>query len=493
MRKNFLIVTLLTSLVLSLTFPANAQKGRKPKPTQPKSNQTQTKSKTKTIARWRVPQAQLVNKKLANGLEIIVYEDRSVPLVTIEFAARNGSFTEPPELNGLTHLYEHMYFKTNQVLARCYANFNASECNHLRDIDQQGLVNNGVTREEIVEYYFTSSSKNLELVMQFMSDAARYPLFDEREFEIEKQVVISELERIESNPYYPLQREMNSRLFYKYKSRKQPAGDRETVSKATTDQMRLIQARYYVPNNVALVVAGDVNAEEVFRLAEKFYGSWKPSDEDPFVKYPLVEHPPLPKSEAAILTGQVQNVAIQIGWHGPSIGKDNAATYAADVFSYILNQPNSRFQKALVDTGLVTGVGLGYYTQRNVGPITLTAQTTPDKARQAIKAINAEIAKFNDKDYFTNQQLESAKTLLEANDLYDREKASEYVHTISFWWSSTGLDYFRGYLDNLHATTRADINRYLKTYVQNKPRVSLVLLSDEAQAQIKLKPEELGR
>jgi zinc protease len=487
-KNKFLVLALTASLFFSLVGDASAQGGRKrkTKPAQAQNTTSDIKQPPK-----RLPQAQLFNKKLANGFEIIVYEDHAVPLVTIELAARNGSFTEPPELNGLSHLYEHLFFKTNQVIARCRGNINAEECAHLRDIDKLGVSNNGVTREEIVEYYFTSNSRNLETIMRFMSDAVRYPLFDEYEFEIEKKVVISELERIESNPYYPLQREMNQRLFYKYPSRKQPGGDRETVAKATTDQMRLIQGRYYVPNNCALVVAGDVNVEEVFRLAEKFYGSWKPSDTDPFVKFPLAEHPSLPKNEAAVLNAPVENVVIQIGWHGPSIGKDNAATYAADVFSFILRQPDSRFQKALVDTGLVTGVGFNYYTQRNVGPITLIAQTTPEKARAATKAIYAEIAKFNDKDYFTDEQLESAKTLLESDDLFSREKVSEYTHTIGFWWSSTGLDYFRGYLDNLRATKREDISRYVTTYIHKNPRVTLVLLSDESQAQIKLKPEEL--
>jgi len=95
-----------------------------------------------------------------------------------------------------------------------------------------------------------------------------------------------------------------------------------------------------------------------------------------------VEHPPLPKSEGVIIKQPVQNVIVELGWQGPSIGKDDAATYAADVFSFILRQPNSRFQRALVDTGLATNVGFGYYTQRNVGPINLVAQTTRTKRRR---------------------------------------------------------------------------------------------------------------
>src|SRR5256885_14152883 len=56
-------------------------------------------------------------KTLGNGMQIVVLPDASVPLVTVEFAVRNGSFTEPPELNGLSHLYEHMFFKPNHATA----------------------------------------------------------------------------------------------------------------------------------------------------------------------------------------------------------------------------------------------------------------------------------------------------------------------------------------------------------------------------------------
>jgi zinc protease len=474
-KRNLLILALLWSLLL----PGLAQTTRAAAPqTSPRAGTAATAA----TAPAPIPQAQLVNRVLQNGFEIIVLEDHSVPLVTIELACRNGSFTEPPELNGLSHLYEHMFFKANRAIA------NAEE--YLQKIGQLGIAYNGSTREEVVNYYFTTTSPNLRTAMNFMKDAARYPLFDKGEFEREREVVIGEIDRNESNPFYYLNKEMNDRLFYKYQSRKNPLGNRQTVSTATTDMMRLIQSRYYVPNNSVLVVTGDVNPEEVFKMAQEFYGDW-PKAEDPFVKFPLVEHPPLPKSEGAVVKQPVQNVIFDIGWHGPSIGKDNPATYAADVFSFILTQPNSRFQRNLVDTGLVNGVTIGYLTQRNVGPIQIVAQTTPDKARAAVKAIYNEVAHFNDKDYFTDEQLESAKALLEADDLYSREKLSEYAHTLSFWWSSTGLDYFRGYLTNLRKTTRADISRYITTYIQGKPHVGLALISEEAQAQVQLKPEEL--
>jgi zinc protease len=469
---------LILALVGSLLAPTLAQPARAAAP-----QQRPRAVGPRSAAVAPAPQAQLMNRVLPNGLEIIVLEDHSVPLVTIELAVRNGSYTEPPELNGLSHLYEHMFFKANRAIA------NAED--YLQKIGQLGIAYNGQTREEVVDYYFTTTSPNLRTAMNFMRDAVRYPLFEKGEFEREREVVIGEIDRNEANPFYYLNLELTNRLFYKYPSRKNPLGSRQTVSAATTDMMKLIQGRYYVPNNSALVVTGDVMAEEVFKMAQEFYGDWPKREKDPFVEFPMVEHPPLEKSEGVVVKQPVQNVLIDIGWHGPSIGKDNPGSYAADVFSFIVTQPNSRFQRALVDTGLVNGVTIGYLTQRNVGPIQIVAQMSPDKARAALKAIYNEISHFNDKDYFTDEELESAKALLEADDLYSREKLSEYAHTLSFWWASTGLEYFRGYLQNLRRTTRADISRYITTYIQGKPHIGLVLISDEAQQQIQLKPEEL--
>jgi zinc protease len=477
-KRSFLVALLLFSLLTPSTLLAAAP------PQQRRSDKPSTTSPSATAAApARLPEANLISQVLPNGLEVIILEDHSIPLVTIELAVRNGSYTEPPELNGLSHLYEHMFFKQNRAIA------NAED--YLRRIGQMGIAYNGTTREEVVDYYFTTTSPNIRTAMQFMKDAARYPLFDEREFGREKEVVIGEIDRNESNPFYYLNQEMNQRLFFKYPSRKNPLGNRQTVGGSTTEMMRTIQQRYYVPNNSALVLTGDVNPQEVIKMAQEFYGDWAKREKDPFVEFPLVEHPPLPKSEGAVILQPVQNVIINIGWQGPSIGKDNPATYAADVFSFILRQPNSRFQRNLVDTGLVTGVDLSYYTQRNVGPIALIAQTTPDKAQAAIKALYQEVAHFNDKDYFTDEELESAKALLEADDLYSREKLSDYTHTLSFWWASTGLDYFRGYLPRLRATSRADISRYVTTYIQGKPHVGLALMSNEAQSKIKIQPEEL--
>jgi zinc protease len=413
----------------------------------------------------------LVSRILANGLEIIVFEDHSVPLVTTELVVRNGSFTEPPELNGLSHLYEHMFFKGNQAAVNRDA--------YPQSLGDMGIVYNGRTTEESVNYYLTTTTPNFAGALRYLRDSARDPVFDRMQLDQEKEVVVGEIDRQESNPYSALFNGMTRTLFSRYTSRKTPAGSRETVRAATPEAMRLIQERYYVPNNAAVVITGDVTPAAAFAAAEQLFGEWRRRPVNPFTEFPLVEHPPLTASTGTVVTGPIQQVVAQIGWHGPSIGKDDAGTYAADVFLWILRQQDSGFQRALVDSGLATAAGLSYYTQRNVGPITLTLQTTPEQTRPALRAMWAEIARFNAPDYYTDEELEAAKIALEADALFDREKPSEYAHTVSFWWSSTSLDYFRGYLTRLRAVTRADIARYVSRYIQNQPHAGLALLSEE--------------
>jgi zinc protease len=418
---------------------------------------------------------------LKNGMDVIVIENAAVPLVTVEIAVKNGAYTEPPEYNGLSHLYEHMFFKSNERSKTDGYHDRAAEL---------GMLSNAQTQYEVVNYYTTTIRTGLREAMTLMRDAIRYPLFDKQELDQEIEVVLDELNQHRSNPYFYLLDATDKKLWYQYPSRKRPGGDPETVAKATPEMMRVIQKKFYIPNNSALVIAGDVTAQEVFKFAEEIFGDW-PRGEDPFVKDPIPRHPALTKDEAAIVNQPVNAATIQVSYQGPSTDMDAPATYAADVFSFILRQPDSRFSRALVDSGLTTGTTFGYLTQKNVGPIQFMAQTTPEKLKDALKAVNVEFSKFDTPDYFTDQELEYAKTLLDVNEIYDREKSSNYAHTVSFWWASSGLDYYANYVENLRKVTREDITRYVRKYIKNKPRIVSALLSADDQKRIGLTEKDL--
>lgn len=420
---------------------------------------------------------EIPTRKLKNGLDVIVIEDHSLPLVTIEIAVKNGAYTEPPAYNGLSHLYEHMFFKGNKAIP--------SQEAYMARQRELGMIWNGTTGDERVNYFFTLGSGMVDEGVEFMANAIRTPLFKEDELVKERKVVIGELERALSGPSFHLYKGVQNKMFWKHPTRKDTIGDRKTILTAGVDKMRTVQERYYIPNNSALILAGDITLDQGVALAEKYLGSWK-AGPDPFKANPVPAHPPIRKSEAVIVNKPTQGVTVMIGLHGPSVSKDPEATYAADVASFVLAQQSSAFQKALVETGLALGVSVGYYTLNHTGPISIYMQTTPDNLEKAVTALRAEIAKFKKPDYYPLDQIQTAKNLLSVSHLYDREKTSSYAHTVSFWWAVAGLDYYANYIKNLKAVRTAQILRYTTKYIINKPLIMGILISEQDQKKIGL-------
>jgi len=420
---------------------------------------------------------------LDNGLEVIVVENHTVPLVTIEICVKNGAYTESPEYDGLSHLYEHMFFKANEVIP--------SQPDFLERLRELGASWNGTTSEERVNYFFTMGVDSLEQGLVFMRDAIMYPVFEQKELENERPVVTGEYDRAESRPFFHLFQAVGKKLWYKYWSRKNVIGDREVILTATTEKMLTVKNKYYIPNNSALLVSGDVSMEEVLPLIQKIFAKWERGLQ-PHEKYPVPEHPPLTKNEKVIVEKPFQVVGYQVAYHGPSVKLDPKATYAADVFSFILGQSNSKFMKALHESGLWLNIGLSYYTLSYTGPITITGTTTPQKFREAEEALFAEIAKFNEPDYFTDEQMEYAKNQLEVLEIYSREQASTWVHTVSFWWAvSGGMDYYRNYVSDLRTVSREDISKYVTDYILDRYHVTGVLIAPESREEIGLIEEDL--
>jgi len=414
---------------------------------------------------------------LDNGLEVIVVENHSVPLVTVELDVKNGSYTESPEYDGLSHLYEHMFFKANAKIP--------SQEAYMERLRELGATFNGTTSEERVNYFITFPKDSLEQGLVFMYDAATSPLFLEQELINERPVVTGEYDRGEANPFFHLNRAVSERVWWEYYSRKNVIGDREVILTTTPEKMQIIQNRFYVPNNSALLLAGDITPEEGFALAEKIFSDWERGP-NPFDEYKVPGHPPIQEIEVVVVEKPVSAVTMMYEWQGPSVGKDPKSTYAADVLSFILGQQTSKFQKDLVETGLALGVNFGYYTLNHTGPITLFAQTTPEKFDACQKALFEELEKMTDPNYFTDEQLENAKTILATNEQYARETASQFVHTVGFWWAVAGLDYYLNYIENLNKVTREDIKNYLETYVVNKNYVLGVLTSPENAEKVSL-------
>lgn len=410
--------------------------------------------------------------KLANGLEVVVIENNRVPLATIEIAVKNGAYTEGPEYSGLSHLFEHMFFKANKDYPDQEKFINRTE--------ELGAIWNGTTNVERVNYFFTFDKDSLEAGLRFMNAAIRYPIYRTEDMQKERPVVDGEFQRGESDPYFQLWIENGKRLWGDLFTRKNPIGEHDIINTATPEKMMIIKDKYYHPNNSILVVTGDVKHEQAFGLAQKIYGDWSHSGFDPHEKFPIPEFAPVKETVYHIKESSIaQTPYMMISWHGPEYRKDSAGTLAADVFSTALGLNSSKWQQALIDKGLATYVGLNYSTNRYVGPIDIFVVPNPAKMKECYEEIMNQVAQFADPDYITDEQLQTAKDVLVRNQIRNSEKPSSLASQLTYWWASTSLDYFNDYVTNMTKITKKDIADYVNRYIKGKPYVAGLIINPE--------------
>lgn len=420
--------------------------------------------------------------KLPNGLEVVVIENQTVPLVTVDIAVRNGAFTEPDDYAGLSHLYEHMFFKAN-------AAFPSQEA-FMKRVRELGIVFNGYTSQEVVTYYFTLPSRNLELGMRFMADAIKTPKFNEDELVKEREVVLGEFDRNEAQPTFALNYAIDSAMWMPYVSRKQPLGQRMVIKTATVEKMRLIKDLFYLPNNSALIVSGAVKAADVFALAKKYFADWK-AGHDPFPDYSPPAFPPL-VSKLVMRESRVPDVDMRMVFRGPSEMRDEPDPYTATLLSVIVNQATSRFYRLLIDSGLATNASLRYSEAHNVSTIGFWVRTTREKARPALDLLKAELAAMSKPGYFTADEIAVGKRIVADQEIYEQDNPQSFaIGTTAHAWSATSLPYYLGATANVRKVTAEQLSEFVRKYLLGRPMVLGVGAERSTLAQMNFTEEAL--
>lgn len=401
---------------------------------------------------------------LDNGLDVIVVENTAVPLATVLVAVRNGAFTQDSAEDGLAHLYEHVLFRSYHGHPTAFA----AEATWLNG------RSNGATSDEVVYYFVVVPSENLEGAIKLMAHLVQDARFSGGDLKEERPVVLDELQRHASDPEAELARHVARMLWGTSWSRKDVSGDSASLAGITVERLRATYARYYVPNNAALIVTGDVVSAHVFEHARRQFHEWQRGP-DPFADRPIPPTAPRAASTAILFAHDVSDVTIRIALQGPSVGTDTAATYAADVLFDILNDPASDFQRRLADEGPFQSLRASYTTLAHTGPIELVGKTTPDRAWQALVMLLGELDSLPNLEGITADDVAFAKKRRQVQSSLTLERAATLAPELAFWWSSAGMDYFLSYDERLAERSTADLRRFALQYVAARPRVIGVL------------------
>ena len=415
------------------------------------------------------PLARFIHRTtLDNGLEIVVAENHAVPLATVLVAVRNGAFTQEPAERGLAHLYEHVLFRSYKGDPNAFG----------RAAGRLNAASNGFTSSEVVSYFLMVPSQNVDGAIDLMAGLFQDARFSNQDLKEERPVVLNELQRHASDPEDRLGRQVAQALWGSSWSRKDASGDSVTLAGITLDHLKATYSRYYVPNNAALIVTGDVVTERVFEQARERFRDWKRGP-DPFADRPIPPIAPRATNGVVMLAVDVRDVTIRIALQGPSVGQDTGATYAADALFDLLNDPESGFQQRLVTNGPFESVTGTYYTLSHSGPIEIVGKTSPERAQDALVRLLNELETLDVLEGVSDGDLAIAKKHREVQSALTRERIAGLAPALAQWWSSAGLDYHLAYDGRMAAQTIDDLRRFAGTYVVGRPRVIGVLAPPE--------------
>lgn len=416
---------------------------------------------------------------LDNGLQVIVAENHTVPLVTVLLAVRNGAMTQDSGDEGLAHLYEHLLFRSYKGDPEAFA-LEAS------DLDADW---NGTTAEEVVTYYLAPPSKNAVKAIALLARLVQKPRFNARDLKDERPVVLDELQRDEADPEEALDRQASRMLWGASWSHKDIGGDSASLKRIDIPRLQEAYGQYYVPNNAALVVTGDVSTSEVFAAAQQQFGPWTRAA-DPFAQRPVPPVVALSGSSALLMAKPVTHATILVKLRGPSAGQDTISPYAIDLLCDVLNEHGSAFQRHLAGSGLFQSVQCGYETLGHIGPITFRGETMPERAPSALTALLHELDALATMEGVTDEDITIAKKRERVSNELAGESSYALAPLLAESWSIGGAEAYELYDGRVTARQLVDLKDVATLYVSAQPRVIAVLAPPEIipNLQVALRP-----
>ncbi|SDG54337.1 M16 family metallopeptidase [Propionivibrio dicarboxylicus] len=351
-------------------------------------------------------------KQLANGLRVIVKEDHRAPTAVHMVWYRAGSMDETNGTTGVAHLLEHMMFKGTPSIG-------AGEFSRL--VAAAGGRDNAFTSKDFTAYFQQVPKQKLEQMIQLEADRMRHLNLDPKEFEQEIKVVMEERRlRTDDQPQARLFEQMGAVAFQAHPYRVPVIGWMNDLEAMTVQDARDWYERWYEPNNAFVVIVGDVDHDDVFRLAEKYYG---PLAARPLpARKPQVE-PTQTGTRRLTVKAPAELPVVVMAYKVPVVRdvEKDVDPYALEMLAAILDGHDAaRFSRRLVrEQRLAVSAGTGYdATSRGPGLFYLLGSPSEGKTPAELEnGFRTEIARIV-ADGVSTEELARARAQLVANQTY---------------------------------------------------------------------------
>lgn len=384
---------------------------------------------------------------LNNGLRVLVHRDTSSPVVAFNLVYDVGAKDESPDRTGFAHLFEHLMFGGS-------ANIPYFD----RPLQEVGGENNAFTSNDITNYYMTVPAQNLETAFWLESDRMLELDFSERSLEVQRNVVIEEFkQRYLNQPYGDIWLLLRPMAYKMHPYQWATIGkDISHIAEANLDEVKSFFYSHYAPNNAVLVVSGDVKADQIYRLADKWFS---PIPQRSVIARNLPVEPPQIESRRMEVEREVPFDSIYMTFH--MCGKTGKDYHGTDLISDILSngQSSRLYQELVKEKQMFSELNAYILGSHDPGLFVFSGKPIQGISVEAAeKAIWNSINKLKSKSV-KKRELDKVKNKVESTIMYSRVSVLNKAMNLAFHELLTCADDYNHEVSKYMAVTPDDIQR----------------------------------
>ena len=416
--------------------------------------------------------------KLDNGLEVVLEENHTAPVVAFQAWVKIGSADEPAELAGIAHMFEHMLFKGTKKRGVGQI---------AREVESAGGEINAWTSHDETVYHLVLASRFFDTGLDILADTLMNSSFDAGELERERNVVLEEIKQGIDDPERQAGLGLFQSVFDVHPYGRPIIGTETTVRKLRRDDILAFFANHYVASNVTLVVVGDFDSSAV---KAKIVQAFSPMPRGVAVG----PRPTQPEQASLRVRGAARDVKeaqLLLGFRTPAINHPDIA--ALDLLAVLLGQgDSSRLNIEVVrNRQLATSTSAYLFSARDPGALVVGVGLPPGRVEDAVRAVLDEILRLTCEEV-PAEELAKAKTILESDRVYDKETVQGYARKLGFFSAIAGDPNFEErYLAALQKITAADLRRVATQYLHTANMSIYVQVPERRAAQQPDKTEKL--
>lgn len=406
---------------------------------------------------------------LDNGLQVILREVHTAPVISFWVAYRVGSRNERTGQTGISHWTEHMLFKGTEK-------FPAGMLD--REIDRAGGQWNAFTSTDYTMYYATLPENRIDLALEAEADRMVNALFDPEETESERTVIISERQGSENSPTFWLNEEVRAAAFRVHGYHHTILGDMADLETLSRDELYNHYRRYYQPSNAVIVAVGAFDSQEMLAQIKSHFADI-PSDEKPT---PFVRPEPEQQGERRVIVERPGMTAfLSLAHHVPDSTQDD--WFKLEIIDSALtgagsgiDNKTSRLYKALVKTGIAASIDGGM--SETIDPYLYELTVTLNDGythQEAEDVIITEIERIKHEG-ISQKELDKAKKQAKASFAYSTESVTNQAYWIAQSAMLGDLQWYDNFLDRLKAITLDDIQATAQKYLVARHRITGLLV-----------------